>query len=271
MFFVQVPMPQGDKQHFSSGVGSPPATPGTYPSVLEDITNSASSRSPKASSKSPAILHNQPSDAPSFSAPMLLVTSGDSYIPAHMASLGNTADNPMKINDSSTKAVSSDGDHHSPDGESSSDDSTSSSSSTTSGSGSYTDSSASAVITDGSSQSSDDSGSLIGSPVSKHTRHKQKSSGHCHPSSRSHSQTPTTGSQAITITDDKDRSPSPKCHHESHTCKKHKKHEHNSQVTHCHRRNSVHLTPQERSHLPRLHLLQAKVLQPPSLLLLPKV
>ena len=168
---MQVPMPQGDKQHSSPGIGSPPATPGTNPSVLVDITNSASSRLPKASSKSPAILHNQPSDALSSSALMLLVTSGDSPIPAHMASLGNTADNPMKINDSSTKAVSSDGHHHSPDGESNSDDSTSSSSdsgsesssgSTTSGSGSYTDSSASPVITNDSSQSSDDSGSLIG-------------------------------------------------------------------------------------------------------------
>ena len=69
-------------------------------------------------------------------------------------------------------------------------------------------------------------GSLISSPVSKCTRHKQKSSGHCCPSSRSHSWTPTTGSQAMTIIDDKDQSPSPKRHHKSH--KKHKKCEHNS-------------------------------------------
>ena len=211
---MQVPMPQGDKQHSSSGVGSPPVTPGANSSVLADIINSAPSRSPKASSKSPAILHNQPSDVPSSSALMLLVTSGDPPIPAHMASLGNTADNPMEINDSSSKAVSSSGDHHASDGDSSSEDSMSSGSDsgsksssglTISGSGSYTDSSASAVITDGDSQSSDDSGSLIGSPVSKHTRQKQKYSGHCHPSSRSHSWTLFTGSQVIIIVDDKDR------------------------------------------------------------------
>ena len=77
-------------------------------------------------------------------------------------------------------------------------------------------------------QSLDGSSSMIGSPVCKCTRHKQKSSGHCHPSSTSHSRTPTTGSQAITIVDDKDQSPSPKCHHGSCTHKKHKKHEHNS-------------------------------------------
>ena len=230
-------MPQGDKQDSSSEVGSPPATAGTNPSVLADVTNSASSRSPKASSKSPPILHNQPSDAPFSFALTLLVTSGDSPIPAHMASLGNTADNPTEINDSTSKAVFSNGDHHASDGKSSSDDSTSSSSdsgsksssgSTTSGSGSYTANSASAVITDGDSQSSYDSGSLISSPVSKCTRHKQKSSGRCHPSSTSCSWTLTTTSQAITIVDDKDQSLSPKHHNESHTYKKHKKCEHNS-------------------------------------------
>ena len=109
---MQVPMPQGDKQHSGSGVGSSPATPDTNSSVLVDVANSAPSRSAKASSKLPAILHNQLLDAPSSSAPMLLVTSGDSPIPAHVVSFGNTTDNPMEINDPSSKAVSSYGDHH---------------------------------------------------------------------------------------------------------------------------------------------------------------
>ena len=98
-------MPQGNKQPSGSGAGCPPATPDMNSSVLADVTNTAPSRLPKVSSKLTAVLHNQPSDAESSSAPMLLVTSGDSPIPAHVANLSNTTDNPMEFNDSSSKAI----------------------------------------------------------------------------------------------------------------------------------------------------------------------
>ena len=98
--------------------------------------------------------------------------------------------------------------------------------STTSGSGSYIDSSVSAIITDDGSHSSDDSGSPIGSPISRCTRHK--SSGYCNPHSRSHSHSPPAASQAITVSDDKCRTPSPKWHHKSCNHQRHEKHQHNS-------------------------------------------
>ena len=201
-------------------------------SVLPDVTNSASSRSPKASGKSPVVQDDQLSDAQSSTGPTLLVTSGDSPIPAHLVNVGNTS----SVGDtSSSKSTSSDDDHQASKYGSSSDSSSDSESgcgsksgshSTTSGSGSYTDSSVSAIITDDSSHSSDGSGSPIGSPISRCTRHK--SSGHCHPHSRSHFHSPPAVSQKITVTDDKHRTPSPKHHHKSHNHQRHNMCQHNS-------------------------------------------
>ena len=215
-------MSEHSKQPSSPGVGGSSITPDVKSSVLTDVTNSASSRSPRASGKSPAVQHDQLPDAQSSTGPTLLVTSGDSLIPAHLANVGNTADDPMEVHNSDSKSVSSDDDHQASKDGSSSDSSSDSESgsgsksgshSTTSGSGSYTDSSAPTIITDDSSHSSDGSGSLIGSPVSRCTRHK--SSGCCHPHSRSCSCLPPAASQAIIVTDDKHRTPSPKHHHKS--------------------------------------------------------
>ena len=187
-------MSEHSKQPSNSGVGGSSITPDVKSSVLMDITNSASSRSPRVSGKLPAVHLDQLPDAQSSTGPTLLITTGDSPIPAHLANVGNAADDPMGVHDSSCKSTSSDDDHQASNDGSSSDSSSDSESgsgsesgshSTTSGSGSYTDSSASAFITDDSSHSSDDSGSPIGSPLSRCTRHK--SSGHCRPHSRSHS------------------------------------------------------------------------------------
>ena len=228
-------MSEHSRQPSNPGVGGSSITPDVKSSVLMDVTNSASSRSPKASSKLPAVQHNQLLDAQSSTGPTLLVTSGDSPIPAHLVTIGNTADDPMEIHDSSSKSTSLDDNHQASNDGSSSDSSSDSESSsgsesdshsTTSGSGSYTDSSASAIITDDGSHSADGSGSPIGLPVSKCTRHQ--SSGRCHPHSRSHSHLPPSASQAITAADDKCRTPSPKCHHKSHNHQRHKKHQHNS-------------------------------------------
>ena len=225
-------MSERSKQPSSSGVGGLSIMKS---SVLTDVTNSASSRSPRASNKSPAVQHDQLPDAQFSTGPTLLVTSGDSPIPAHLGNVGNTADDPMEVHDSSSKPASPDDDHQASNDGSRSDSSCDSKSgsgsesgshSTTSGSGSYTDSSASTIITDDGSHSSDGSGSPIGSPISRHTRHK--SSGSCHPHSRSHSRLLSAASQTITVTDDKHRTPSPKCHHKSPNCQRHKKHQHNS-------------------------------------------
>ena len=228
-------MSECSKQPSNLGVGDSSITPDVKFSVLTDITNSASSRSPKASGKSPAVQHDQLPDAQFSTGPTLLVTSRDSPIPAHLANIGNTADDPMEIHDSSSKSASLDDDHQASNDGSSSDSSSDSKSgsgsksgfhSATSGSSSYTDSSASTIITDDGSHSSDGSGSPISSPISKCTRHK--SSGHCHLHCRSCSHLPPAASQAITVTDDKHRTPSPKHHHKSHNCQRHKKHQHNS-------------------------------------------
>ena len=189
----------------------------------------------KASGKLPAVQHDQLSDTQSSTGPTLLVTSGDSPIPAHLANVANTVDDPMEIHDSSSKSASSDDDHQASNDGSSSDSSSDSESgsgsesnsySTISRSGSYTDSSASAIITDDGSHSSGGSGSPIGLPFSKCTRHK--SSGCCYPHSRPHYCSPPAASQEITVTDDKHRSPSPKHHHKSHNHQRHKEHQHNS-------------------------------------------
>ena len=200
-----------------------------------DVRNSASSRSPRASDKPPAVQHDELPNAQSSTGPTLLVTSRDSPIPAHLANVGNIADDPMEVHNSGSNSASSDDDYLASNNGSSSDrsfdnesgsGSESGSHSTTSGSGSYTDSSVSAIITDDGSHSSDGSGSPIGSPLSRHTRHK--SSDCCCPHSRSCSCLPPAASQAITVTDDKCRTPSPKCHHKSHNHQRHKKHQHNS-------------------------------------------
>ena len=228
-------MSEHSKQPSNSGVGGSSITPDVKYSVLIDVTNSASSRSPRASGKLPAVQHDQLPDAQSSTDPTLLLTNGDSPTPAHLANVGNTADNPMEVHNSGSKSTSSDDDHqasndgsssHSSSDSESGSGSKSGSHSTTSGSGSYTDSSVSAIITDDGSHSSDDSGSPIGSPISRHTRHK--SSGCCHPHSRSHSCLPPAVSQAITFTDDKHKTPSPKHHHKSCNHQRHKKHQHNS-------------------------------------------
>ena len=198
-------MSEHSKQPSSPGVGGSSITPDAKSSVLMDITNSASSRSPRASGKLPAVQHDQLSDAQSSTGPTLLVTSRDSPIPAHLANVGNTADDPMEVHNSDSKSMSSHDNHQVSNDGSSSDSSSDSESgsgsesgfhSTTLWSGSYTGSSASAFITDVSSHSSDGSGSPIGSPISRCTRHK--SSSHCHPHSRFHSHLPPAASQAIT-------------------------------------------------------------------------
>ena len=228
-------MSEHSKQPSNSGVGGSSITPDVKSSVLMAVTNSASSRSPKASGKLLAVQHDQPLNAQSSTGPTLLVTSRDSPIPAHLVNVGNTADDPMEIHNSSSKSTSSDNDHQVSNDRSSSGSNSDSESgsgfesdshSTTSRSGSYTDSSVSAIITDDGSHSSDGSGSPIGSPISKCIRHK--SSGHCHPHSRSCSHSPPAASQAITVTDDEHRTPSLKHHHKSHNHQRHKKHQHNS-------------------------------------------
>ena len=109
----------------------------------------------------------------------------------------------------------------------SSDSSDTDSGSTSSGLGSYTSSSTSAVITSGSSNSLD-SNSPSGSPVSQCTRCRHKflgsKPGGCCPKCP----TPPPPCQALTTQDDKIGTPSPKCHHQSHVHKRHKKRGHNS-------------------------------------------
>ena len=171
-------MSEHSKQPSSSGVGGSSIIPDVKSSVLTNITNSASSRSPKASGKLPAVQHDQPLVL--IPAQVQVQWRLSHTIPAHLANVGNIADDPMKVHDSGNKSPSSDDDHQVSNDGSSSDSSSDSergsgpksgSNSTTSGSGSYTDSSVSTIITDG-SHFLDDSGSPKGSPISRCTRHK---------------------------------------------------------------------------------------------------
>ena len=77
-------MSEHSKQPSNSGVGGLSVTPDVKSSVLTDVTNSLSSRSPRASGKLPAVQHDQLPDAQSSTGPTLLITSRDSPIPAHL-------------------------------------------------------------------------------------------------------------------------------------------------------------------------------------------
>ena len=89
-------MSECSKQPSSLGVGGLSVTPDVKSSVLMDITNSASSRSPRVVGKLPAVQHNQLPDALFSTGPTLLITSRDSPIPAHLANVDNTADDPWR-------------------------------------------------------------------------------------------------------------------------------------------------------------------------------
>ena len=157
---LQVLMAESSKQPHDPGVSNTPVTMDPQTPVLTDITNAAPSHSLGASHKSSAstTTPHSCSHAQSMTS-SLLVTGVDSPIPAHLASLGNTTEEPIEVGDSSDKTASPAPDHHMSDSSSSSSGSShsidSDSGSTSSGSGFYSSESASTIITSGSSHTSD--------------------------------------------------------------------------------------------------------------------